>query len=762
MTPELVWGLMPRLLGVLYVASFWSLARQVVPLVGRCGIAPLGQRFDKLARDFPGIGRFFNWPTVFWFNRSDAFLRVVPLIGILCGLVAVFGGESAWWALLICWILYLSLNVCNLWFPWDTMLLEAGFLALFLPPVHALPDLTAAELPLPTVAFLFRWLVIRLMWGFAKLKFLGTKKGDDLYFRGYLAWAPLPTPFGWYLQHAPRPLLRGMYYFMWVGEVVAPLLVIFPGAPRLVGAALLVALMLGIWITGNWGHFNLGYIALCVCLLDSSSSIFDLADPGGFEGVPWSDLLVHAAMFFLFALTIIYFPFNSWVTQSWTQWSFETVLYKRPWLRPILGFLRFFGCFRLVGSYGVFPPNSSPPLKFIPVLEGSMDGQVWHPYSFAFMATQESSPPRFIAPYHPRIDHCNVYAGLGSAQSDSIGGLMFGTRPYGASPYSHYSWLHRLVQRVLEGEKTVLRLLGKNPFPDQPPKWVRVVNQCMTPTTIRERLRTGKWWHVRPMCVLIPPTQQNPIVWKRWIPDPECLHPDLVHWRRRSPALREAISAAESGLDLREAVRRGSDIAERDVREFWEEFVPFVAAPGRRNDWSRLPETAEEIQSKYSEEQIHIFERIQQRYVFLLQQKLEPFALGHAKPKLEVASYFHFQLALQAFVFDGEEDFLEIWRWPESAAKRGSRLDDAARLYPTAVFRWDMVRYCVLTVNALDRVVRPPDVPLGFGLMREFICMQNAGPQWIPEYHQSEDGEWTVPIEQFRNTPEPGSSQAPS
>ena len=37
----------------------------------------------------------------------------------------------SWIALLLCWAIYLSLDVCALMFPWDCLLLEAGFLTLF-------------------------------------------------------------------------------------------------------------------------------------------------------------------------------------------------------------------------------------------------------------------------------------------------------------------------------------------------------------------------------------------------------------------------------------------------------------------------------------------------------------------------------------------------------------------------------------------------------------------------------------------------------
>ena len=62
-------------------------------------------------------------------------------------------------------------------------------------------------------------------------------------------------------------------------EVIAPLLGFFAGPPRLLSYALLVGLMLGIQATGNWGLFNIGYILLCTCLLDTQSSLLDWGHP---------------------------------------------------------------------------------------------------------------------------------------------------------------------------------------------------------------------------------------------------------------------------------------------------------------------------------------------------------------------------------------------------------------------------------------------------------------------------------------------------
>jgi len=73
----------------------------------------------------------------------------------------VFGGSLAPYAHAAAWLLWLSLEPCTLIFPWDTMLMAAGFLTLFLPTVPALPELTVSTLPYPSVSFIIRFFVSR-------------------------------------------------------------------------------------------------------------------------------------------------------------------------------------------------------------------------------------------------------------------------------------------------------------------------------------------------------------------------------------------------------------------------------------------------------------------------------------------------------------------------------------------------------------------------------------------------------------------------
>src|SRR5712692_7626552 len=62
-----------RLLGVVYLTAFWSLAVQILGLVGSNGILP-ARLYMEGARNL-GAERFFVLPTAVWLSTSDVFLR---------------------------------------------------------------------------------------------------------------------------------------------------------------------------------------------------------------------------------------------------------------------------------------------------------------------------------------------------------------------------------------------------------------------------------------------------------------------------------------------------------------------------------------------------------------------------------------------------------------------------------------------------------------------------------------------------------------
>jgi hypothetical protein len=696
--PRLVWGLLPRFVGLLYVIAFASLIPQLEMLLGSRGLLPATRRLACIRRDFPGVRRFFDYPSVLWLNSSDTFVRLIPWLGVACGLVAMYGGPFGPWASALAFVLWLSIESAALLFPWDTMLQEVGFLVLFLPAPEALPSLEASALPLPAVAFMFRWLVLRLMLGFGKVKFLLAKKDDVLYLRGFFVWMPLPSPLAWFGHHAPQWMLKQMLYFMFTAEVIAPLLGFFAGWPRVISFALLVGLMLGIQVTGNWGFFNLGYIMLCVCLLDTQSSLFELNS----SAWQWPQLGVHALLGLMFLTGLVQLIVaDSWVTRSWMHWPLDSVLWNRRWARVIVQYFRAISPFRIVNGYGVFPPAAGPPMRIVPVFEGSDDGLSWKAYRFKFMPSSARERAPFVAPHHPRIDMASYYAALCAHDSSYYAvGVGDGT-PYAAGTSA--SWLDRLAQRLLANEPLLVRQFGHNPFPDTAPKFVRVSAVAMTPTRPAERRASGEWWHVRRLGTIVPARAQEAWLDDFSYPEPELFHPDWLNYKRRSAALRALSAAFAGGAEPDQAVLAGSDLSAEDVRRFWHELIPLLARD--RGQVALLHGRAGELRGRFGVHQLHRFERLLERFAWLLRLRSERHHFADATPKIPLESNFRYHLLLHEVVCDGREAYLDLLAHPEQMAARAERSNDENQLWALLMLRYDvmMAHVCCFRWSEIGR-----------------------------------------------------------
>src|ERR1700730_8717211 len=124
-----------RLLGLGYVVAFLSLRGQVVGLIGARGILPAGDFLQAVQQNFGSAG-YRLFPSLAWISSSDATLKLLCGVGSLFGLLVMLGVVTGP-ALVLAWLCYLSLVTVGqdfLSFQWDILLLETGFLAIFLAP----------------------------------------------------------------------------------------------------------------------------------------------------------------------------------------------------------------------------------------------------------------------------------------------------------------------------------------------------------------------------------------------------------------------------------------------------------------------------------------------------------------------------------------------------------------------------------------------------------------------------------------------------
>lgn len=179
----LVWGLVSRALGAVFAIALTAHAYQARALYGSRGLLPLSDVLARHRRDFGALA-FWYYPSLYWLSAADWTLPAVPLVGAAAAACAVVGGPWAPACLVAAWAAALSVDSTGTMFPWDSLLLETGFLATLLPattlatwPLRA-ASLSAKSLPAPIVSFAFRWLLFRVLVGFGKLKFTGSAWRD--------------------------------------------------------------------------------------------------------------------------------------------------------------------------------------------------------------------------------------------------------------------------------------------------------------------------------------------------------------------------------------------------------------------------------------------------------------------------------------------------------------------------------------------------------------------------------------------------------
>ena len=150
---------------MVYLSAFGSLAVQLDGLIGSRGILPAAEYLDRVGQVLgTGPATYWRVPTLFWLDASDRALHGVCWGGVGLSVLLIAGIQPGV-CLTLLWLFYLSLTVAGqvfLGYQWDSLLLEAGLLAILLTPWGLRLD-RAGDKPGPFAIWLFRWLVFRLM-----------------------------------------------------------------------------------------------------------------------------------------------------------------------------------------------------------------------------------------------------------------------------------------------------------------------------------------------------------------------------------------------------------------------------------------------------------------------------------------------------------------------------------------------------------------------------------------------------------------------
>jgi len=734
MNPELAWGLCARGLALIYVIAFWSLRREVLALCGSRGIHPLAPKLAHLRAEMGPWRAAARHPSLLWISSSDRALRFWLAPGMACAALAAAGAASPL-CLAAAWLIYLSFDVAiGLTFPWESMLFEAGLMAVLLPPLLPLPALGVTSAPEPLLGLAFNWLLFRVLFGFGKNKFTAEAKDDPVYLRGFLISQPIPSPLGWRAFRLPRALLVASLIGLFVVEMVLPFLIFVPFWPRLVAGAAFCGLMVSIQLMGNFGFFNMLVVVLCLPLLDSRTPTWaSLTSPEGAR--EWLTLGLTA---WLFGAGLLHLPFNTWVARGWPEWPVWAAL-PRPF-RALVAVLRATMPFRTVHAYGVFPPQIGPPLKFLPVVEGTLDGTRWSAFEYRYMPSTEFSPPRFVAPHTPRIDHFALYEGVGAGSGNYLGTMFSQGNPY---EFTTVSSTDRLLERLLEPDSPVRALFGKTPFEGAPPLRIRMRIYAFTPTTPEEQARTGRYWHKDFVAMHAEARGPDAALWTRLLPSGEQLHPDERWARRRVARIAPLLNARR--LD------RVAGVLDPGAAAQWQPFWRWIpeAEQACRSGWPAVMELSDRMRASMSAAALHAFDRIRGALATALLERIEPNVLGLASPALDLPSYFHGSLLAQAAILEGEGAVEERLRNPDPLLdSRANDFVDRGLMLLTLLHRDLMVLHARKErMMATLRLPPPPPTRALPGFLRLMPLLAAALPdpdERLPALDRSPNGEWRL------------------
>src|ERR1700759_4891479 len=353
--------ILERGIAVVYVFAFVAAARQFRALIGEHGLLPVPRYLAGQS--------FRQTPSIFHVHYSDRFFATVAWLGALLSAAMAVGlaGVLPLWAAvllwLLLWVLYLSIvNVGQTWysFGWESLLLEAGFLAIFLGNDRVAPPLLAM--------WLARLLLFRLEFGAGLIKLRGDSCWRDLTCLYYHhETQPMPGPLSWFFHHLPKPLHRVEAAGNQFAQLALPFGLFAPQPVAGIAGAIVVVTQLWLVASGNFAWLNWLTILLGCSAIDARSVAAILP-------IPRQPALPDAPRWFV-ALVIVF----AVLTLVLSYWPVRNMISRSQRMNMS------FNPFHLINTYGAF--GSMGRARREVVIEGTdaptiTEQTVWKEYEF--------------------------------------------------------------------------------------------------------------------------------------------------------------------------------------------------------------------------------------------------------------------------------------------------------------------------------------------------------------------------------------------
>ena len=437
-----------RFLGFVYFFAFLSLAIQVIPLIGHDGLLPAKNYLDAVGSQFHSkFDAFIRLPTIFWINSSDFFLLLLAWAGVIISLVVLLGFANAP-LMLVLWFIYMSfVHVGQLWYSygWEIQLLETGFLAVFLCPLWDLRPFPKSEPP-KQVIWLLRWLTFRIYLGAGLIKIRGDSCWRNLTCLYYhYETQPIPNPLSPYFHFMPKLFHKlGVLWNHFI-EMIIPFFVFYPAIARCIAGVLLISFQLILILSGNLSFLNWITIVPAIACFDDNFLrkilprwVVKKAEEASRNKVrKKSKLIISWILIIIVAWLSIPVVQNLMSSNQYMNTSFNRL--------------------DLVNTYGAF--GSIGKERYELIIEGTDEETItpntkWKEYEFEAKPGNPYRKLPIIAPYQPRIDWQIWFAAMETPQQNP--------------------WLIHFIWKLLHNDDAALSLLANNPFPGDPPKYIRM------------------------------------------------------------------------------------------------------------------------------------------------------------------------------------------------------------------------------------------------------------------------------------------------
>src|SRR6266536_2045299 len=288
------------------------------------------------------------------------------------------------------------------------------------------------------IVSMIAWVLFRPMFGAGMIKLRSDPCWRNLTCLFYhYETQPLPNPLSWYLHHSPPWTHKTGVLFTHFAQLVVPWFYFAPAPLCYLAGGLTILFQITLILSGNLSWLNYITIVLCIPCFDDRllGRLISIS-----HSVPMQMTLVHKIA--VGALTVIVIALS---------WRPARNLFSRRQLMNAS-----FEPLHLVNTYGAFGAVTRE--RFEVVIKGT-DAEVpdanaeWREYEFKGKPGDVNRSPCIVSPYHWRLDWQMWFSAM--------------------SPPDLHPWIFALVQRLLEGEKRILRLFARNPFPNAPPRFIR-------------------------------------------------------------------------------------------------------------------------------------------------------------------------------------------------------------------------------------------------------------------------------------------------